>query len=135
MGIYKQSFSFGAHSLSILATVHPDLQKLCHYVLDRSPIDFGITQGNRTVDEEAALVAAGKSHTMHSRHIGGHAVDFDAFVDGLLTWEHPSYIIIGNLFVQCGDELNIPVVSGGNWEPWKDWDHVELDKRMYPDAT
>ncbi len=37
------------------------------------------------------MVAEGHSQTMHSRHLTGHAVDVDAFVNGAVSWDWPLY--------------------------------------------
>jgi len=43
--------------------------------LEISPVDFGVAEGRRTQERQAELFKAGKSKTMNSRHITGHAVD------------------------------------------------------------
>ncbi|MFO0467523.1 MAG: M15 family metallopeptidase, partial [bacterium] len=60
-----------------LAGVHPDLVR----VVERAAKDgtkFRVIEGLRTMDRQAELVRAGKSQTMRSRHLTGHAVDLAA---------------------------------------------------------
>lgn len=54
-------FKFGEKSLSKLSTVHPDLQKVMLYAITRSDIDFGISYGLRTVEEQFELYKKGRS--------------------------------------------------------------------------
>jgi peptidoglycan L-alanyl-D-glutamate endopeptidase CwlK len=55
-------------------------------------IDFGVTQGVRSLDEQKANVAAGRSQTMRSKHLlqddgFSHAVDVVAYVGPDVSWE------------------------------------------------
>ncbi|MDN0092724.1 M15 family metallopeptidase, partial [Yersinia ruckeri] len=59
--------------------VNPALVKVVRRALELSPVDFGVTEGLRTIARQKELVAAGKSQTMNSRHITGHAIDVFAY--------------------------------------------------------
>lgn len=126
--------TFSPRSLANLAGVHPDLVRVVHAALAISPIDFGIIEGVRTLERQRELFAAGKSQTMNSRHLGGFAVDFAAYVDGVLSWDEPLYAQIAAAMKQAAADLSIPVAWGGDWEHFKDSDHLELDRNAYPDA-
>ncbi|MDI5633335.1 M15 family peptidase, partial [Salmonella enterica subsp. enterica serovar Anatum] len=62
---------FSQRSENNLKGVNADLVKIVRRALQLSPVDFGITEGLRTVERQRQLVAAGKSQTMNSRHITG----------------------------------------------------------------
>src|SRR5581483_2813521 len=84
------SHCFSKRSLLNLEGVHPDLKAVCAKAIELSDefdIDFIITDGCRTIEEQRAFVAAGKSRTMHSRHLGGFAVDTVALVNGRVSYE------------------------------------------------
>jgi peptidoglycan L-alanyl-D-glutamate endopeptidase CwlK len=125
------TFKLSERSLNNLEGVHPDLAKVVHRAIEITPYDFVIIEGLRSVEKEKAMVAAGKSQTMHSRHLTGKAVDFMALVNGKGTWETKYYEQIANAFLQAGAELNIPVVWGGSWKTIKDNDHIELNRNFY----
>src|SRR3954463_3129791 len=127
------TFAFSQRSLDHLEGVHKDLVRVMHAALAISPVDFGISEGLRTPQRQKELFAAGKSQTMHSRHIVGKAVDFMAYVDGVGTWDDRYYIEIAAAIKRAAFTLGVPVVWGGDWSTFKDEDHVELEHHAYPD--
>ncbi len=129
------AFTFSQRSLDNLKGVHPDLIKVVRAALAISSIDFGIIDGLRTLERQKELFAAGKSQTMHSRHLGGFAVDFAAYVDGKLSWDEPLYAQIAAAMKKAAHDLGVPVKWGGDWVSFKDSDHLELDHVAYPDEA
>ena len=126
------TYVLGQRSLDRLKGVHADLQKVVRRAIELTPIDFTITEGLRTVERQKALVAAGASQTMKSRHITGHAIDFAALVGGEVRWDWPLYGKIAAAFKAAAAELGVPIVWGGDWKSLRDGPHVELDRRTYP---
>lgn len=124
-------FKFGERSIKNLDEVHADLQCLAKRALELSEIDFAVTEGVRSAQEQEVLVAKGASWTMSSRHLTGHAIDVMAFVNGKGRWEWPLYEKISDAFTKAGLELGIPFVWGGTWKS-KDGPHFELRKKEYP---
>ena len=106
--------------------------------LVESSIDFGITAGVRTIEEEAQEVASGASTTMHSRHLPnkqgfGCAIDFVAYVGSEISWDVEKYYIpIIATFKSVSKEVNIPIESGGDWDTFKDYTHIQLSWLTYP---
>ncbi len=127
------AFSFSQRSLDNLKGVHPDLVRVVTAALAITPVDFGIIEGMRTLDRQKMLFATGKSQTMNSRHLHGMAVDFAAFVDGIVSWEPNLYGQIATAMKKAASDLGIPVHWGGDWVTFKDGDHLELDRIAYPD--
>ncbi len=126
------TFKLSQRSLDNLVGVHPDLIKVVEKTITITPYDFVIIDGLRTLEKEAEMVAQGKSQTMNSRHLTGHAVDFAALVEGVVSWEVKFYEQIANAFLQAAASLNVPIVWGGSWMKLKDNDHIELSKAFYP---
>ena len=126
------NFKFSQRSENNLKGVNPDLVKIVRRALQLSPVDFGITEGLRTVERQRQLVAAGKSQTMNSRHISGHAVDVFAYPTSTGSWEWKYYEQIAIAFKQAAKELNIPVEWGGDWKTLKDGPHFQLPHAKYP---
>jgi len=54
-------YSFGSNSLKNLSTCHPDLQKVLSLALSRSVVDFGISEGHRSLERQLELFKDGKS--------------------------------------------------------------------------
>lgn len=148
-----------------LAKVHPDLARvisLAHEKYTAVPTlgtsrDFVVTEGLRTVERQKELYRAGKSQTMASRHITGHAVDLAVIIGGKAEWALQLYTHLAGYVGSAATELNIPVVWGGCWakvngagelddeliaylqrrkqegrKPFIDGPHFELDKSIYP---
>jgi hypothetical protein len=84
-------FVFSKRSLTNLEGVHHDLVELAHLALSMSPIDFVVIDGVRTIEEQRILVAKGKSKTMDSRHLTGHAIDIAAWMNGAISWDFGLY--------------------------------------------
>ena len=126
------NFKFSQRSENNQKGVNTDLVKIERRALQLSPVDFGITEGLRTVERQRQLVAAGKSQTMNSRHISGHAVDVFAYPTSAGSWEWKYYEQIATAFKQAAKELNIPVEWGGDWKTLKDGPHFQLPHAKYP---
>jgi len=119
-------FKLSKKSLAKLDKVNPDLQKLVKNAIGLSTIDFGISEGLRTKERQQLLYDSGKSQTMNSRHLTGHAVDVYAWKDGAVSWEFEDYETINVAFSQAAKLTNIPYVWGGSWKSFKDGPHFEL---------
>lgn len=128
----KSKFSLSRSSLAKLGGVHPDLVKVVKRAIETTKIDFGITEGLRSVNRQKELFAAGKSKTMLSRHLTGHAVDVAAYKDGKISWDFDLYEKIADAMLSAGAEFDIPIVWGGLWEKFPDGCHFELHKGKYP---
>ena len=126
------NFKFSQRSENNLRGVHPDLVKVVRLALELSPVDFGITEGLRTVERQKQLVAEGKSQTMNSRHISGHAVDVFAYPTPAGSWDWLYYQQSSQSFKQAGKNLGIPVEWGGDWKTLKDGPHFQLPYADYP---
>ena len=126
------SFRFSTRSRRALEGVHPDLVAVAEAALAMTPVDVMVTEGLRTPARQAALVRAGASRTMNSRHLTGHAVDVAAVVDGQLRWDWPLYPRIAAAFKQAARERGVTIVWGGDWPRLHDGPHFELDRKVYP---
>lgn len=112
-----------------LVGVHPDLVRVVERAAELSPVPFVVTEGLRNLDRQKELKAAGKSWTLNSRHLTGHAVDVvDADNFG---YDIPDMDNIAKAFKAAAAELKIPIVWGGDWKQ-RDTPHFELDKAVYP---
>ena len=121
-------FKLSKKSLAKLDEVNPDLQKLVKSAIGLSTIDFGISEGMRTKERQQLLYDSGKSQTMNSRHLTGHAVDVYAWKDGAVSWEFEDYETINVAFSQAAKLTNTPFVWGGSWKSFKDGPHFELKR-------
>lgn len=126
------TFLFSKRSLKNLEGVHHDLVQVAHMALSMSPIDFVIIDGVRTIEEQRILVAKGKSKTMDSRHLTGHAIDVAAWMNGAISWDFGLYEKITDAFDMAAGRLKTPIICGIDWPSFVDAGHIELDRRRYP---
>lgn len=118
-------------SLKCLDGVHPDIAAVVRRA-DEFGARFHITCGLRTVEEQTRLVKAGKSRTMKSRHLTGHAVDFVvAEPGGGVSYDHGDMEACAAIFKQAAKELGIAIEWGGDWKSFVDTPHIELDRKVY----
>ena len=125
------TYQFGVLSKERLEAVHQDLRKVFYEAIGGSPYDFSITEGLRTHKRQKMLVEAGKSQTMNSRHLTGHAVDFCIIIDGKASWDVPKYKEVATHIKAVADKLEIPIVCGVDWKGFIDGPHVELARSVY----
>jgi peptidoglycan LD-endopeptidase CwlK len=100
--------------------VHPRIVAVVHRAIQLSPVDFGVHDGLRTVEEQRAYVQSGVSQTMNSMHRKqadgyGHAVDLVPYINGKLRWEWPPIYKIAAAVRQAAIELDVPLRWGGCW--------------------
>lgn len=114
------SFKLSNRSLGKLEGVHPDMVATVKRAIELTKVDFGITCGLRTVEEQKRLVATGRSQTMNSKHIPqsdeySHAVDCLAYVDGDVVWEINVYDDICDAMAAAAKETGASIKWGAAW--------------------
>lgn len=136
-------FRLSKRSLDILATVKPELACVVKRAIEISEVDFSVTAGNRTQQEQNKLYEQGRTtagkivtNTRNSRHIGGYAVDLLPYVNSKAEWDNSGKLglwpKIANAMKEAAKQLDIPIVWGGDWVSFKDRPHFELDRKYYP---
>ena len=120
-------FKLSQRSLSKLAGVHPKLVEVVKLAITKSPLDFSISEGLRTVERQKELVAQKKSQTMKSRHLIGEAVDICVLLDGKANWDFDNYRIVADVFKDCAAELGVKITWGGEWTTLKDGPHFQIE--------
>lgn len=125
-------FSFSKRSNASLVGVHPDLDAVTRRALQLTTIDFVVTEGLRSLDRQKELLAAGKSKTLKSRHLTGHAVDLCPLPMGKVSWDLQHFQPLAVAMKQAAKELNVPIVWGGDWTSFVDAPHFELLRSAYP---
>lgn len=124
-------FEFSTRSKNRLAGVHPDLVAVMGLAIARSPIDFTVLEGTRTIERQKKLVSSGASQTMNSRHLTGHAVDIAPLEGGEVSWDWPLYHKLAPIVKAAADELGVDIEWGGDWRTFKDGPHWQLSWNTY----
>ena len=124
------SYKLGTRSLQSLSGVHPDMVAVVKRAIEITGVDFTVIEGIRNINRQRELFKAGKSTTMNSRHITGHAVDM---VPWPVDWEDlERFEVMSEAMKTAAEELDIPIVWGGDWKSFYDAPHFELDRKVYP---
>jgi peptidoglycan L-alanyl-D-glutamate endopeptidase CwlK len=125
-GSFSHDGGFSERSKQHLAEIHIELYEVVFLARLLSEVPFEITDGVRTIEEQRHYYETGKSKTMKSKHLTGHAVDV---VPIPVTWEPEAFLPIAEAMFKAADMLDTPIVWGGNWRTFKDYPHFELKER------
>ena len=114
------SFRLSQRSMDRLEGVHPHMTAVVERAIQLTGVDFGVTQGVRTLDEQKANVAAGRSQTMASKHLlqddgFSHGVDVVAYVGPDVSWELNVYDDICDAFKEAAKEVGCSIKWGAAW--------------------
>lgn len=123
---------FNSRGEKNLLGVHPDLVRVMRLALRYSLVPFSITEGLRSMARQRDLLREGKSQTLRSRHLTGHAVDVVAMPAGNVSWEWDYYAQIALAVRRAARECNIDVEWGGEWMSLRDGPHFQLSFKAYP---
>ena len=121
-------FSLSDKSLRRLEGVHPDLVKVVKRAIEITPVDFVVVEGLRTKSRQAYLLDAGKSRTMNSYHLTGHAVDIAPIVDGKVSWDWKYFHPMVAAMKQAARELDVKITAGADWKTFPDGPHFQIDR-------
>lgn len=147
-------FKFGKRSKEKLATCHEDLQKILNLAISRSRVDFGISEGHRSIERQNQLFLEGKSKIDGITKKGKHnsnpseAADIYGYHPDLetrrkLAYDKVTLSYIGGIIDACAAELlekgetSHIIRWGANWnsngiidhdQSFDDYPHFELKK-------
>ena len=114
-GTYQMSFVLSERSLLRLAGVKDKLSKAVQSAIDYTKVDFGVTCGLRTIEEQKELVESGASQTMNSKHLDGNAVDLVAYVGPKICWELNVYDDVAEAMKTAAMEHDLSIRWGAAW--------------------
>jgi peptidoglycan L-alanyl-D-glutamate endopeptidase CwlK len=109
------AFKLSERSLSRLDGVEDSMRAVTELAIEYTKVDFGVTCGLRTIEEQKELVEAGASQTMNSKHIPGLAVDVVAYIGPRISWEINLYDDIADAFKIAAIELGVGIRWGAAW--------------------
>lgn len=121
--------SLTARDLERLRGVHPDLVRVVIRARERVP--FFVAEGLRTHERQRQLVAEGKSKTLNSRHLTGHAVDLYPISDiPIPKMKLPDFKPLVDAMRWAAAVEKVALVCGYDWG----WDapHFELGRYSHP---
>jgi len=123
------TYKLGTRSLQNLSGVHPDLVAVVKRAIQITEQDFTVIEGVRNIERQKELYRKGASKTLNSRHLTGHAVDM---VPWPVDWNDlDRFEVVSEAMKAAAEELNIPIVWGGDWKSFYDGPHFELNRKNY----
>ena len=105
-----------------LATCDVRLQIICKRALEVSKIDFGISCGYRSPEDQLKAFQSGKSKIDGINEKSKHnyspslAVDIFGYVNGKADYSIPVMSYLAGVMDAVSADLNIPLRWGGNWD-------------------
>lgn len=109
------TYKLGTTSLARLQGVNPKLVAVVKRAIELTTQDFGVLEGVRSKETQAAYVAKGVSQTMNSHHLTGHAVDLVPYVNGAISWDWKHFYAIARAMKAAAKELKVKLEWGGAW--------------------
>jgi peptidoglycan L-alanyl-D-glutamate endopeptidase CwlK len=97
-----------------LAGVHPDLIRVVRRAAEGGAM-FRVTEGLRTPERQAELMRAGKTQTLNSRHLTGHAVDLAPLVGTDVSWDWKHFYPMADAIADAVRAEGVPLIWGGAW--------------------
>lgn len=126
------TFQFGGRSEQRLQGVHPDLVRVVRRALELSKVDFSVAEGLRSYARQKELYDDGKSRTMRSRHLTGHAVDLYPVSKAGAEWVREDFEEVVDSMRRASKALGIPIEHGHDWKSFPDSPHHQLPTLAYP---
>jgi len=109
------AFKLSARSEGRLEGINPQLIEVVKTAITLTKVDFGVTCGMRTVEEQEKLVASGASQTMKSKHLEGRAVDLVAYIGPNVTWSLNKYDEIADAMAAAAKQKGVALKWGAAW--------------------
>lgn len=113
-------FKLSARSEVRLDGVHPKLVQVVRRAIEVTDVDFGVTEGVRSLETQRQYYNTGKSQTMKSKHLiqpdgYSHAVDLVAYVGPNVSWELNLYDNICDAMCRAAREFGLGLTWGAAW--------------------
>jgi len=120
-------FALGSSSKAKLVYVRHPLVRVVQRAIEVSEIDFGVTEGVRTLARQKVLLASGASNTLNSLHLPdkdglARAVDLAPYLDTdgdgdkEYSWHWGHVYPMAEAMRKAAIELQIGIIWGGVWD-------------------
>jgi peptidoglycan L-alanyl-D-glutamate endopeptidase CwlK len=120
------TYKLSQKSLDKLEGVDERLVRVVKRAITITNADFAVGEGVRSLERQKILVIQGKSQTMQSKHLTGHAVDLWVLKDGVVTWDKQAYIDFAPFMKQAAKDEGVAIRWGGDFKSFFDGPHFEL---------
>ena len=118
-------------SKSRLSSCDGRIQLVINEAIKTSPIDFGVAEGNRTLENQQKYYNEGKSKldgiNKKSKHQSNPSLAIDLYAyDKGAKWDKKSLTLLAGHILGTANRLNIKLIWGGDWVSFIDLPHFEL---------
>jgi len=129
-------FSLSKRSRDKLLGVHPDLIRVVQHAITITPVDFSVVEGLRSYWKPLEYFTTGKSKTMNSRHLTGHAADIvplldekkDGNINAVDRYDQVAIRKLAPFIKKAAKSLGVPIEWGGDWQSFPDGPHWQLPR-------
>ena len=109
------AFKLSTRSKDRLIGTESDIVKIVRRAIELTTVDFGVTEGLRTLQKQKEYLEKGVTKTLKSKHLEGKAVDLVAYLGSRISWEITLYDNIADAVRQAAIELDISIRWGAAW--------------------
>ena len=109
------AFKLSARSIGKLEGVEKNLVNVVLEAINLTKVEFGVTFGMRTLEEQQKLYDSGRSQTMKSKHLDGRAVDLVAYFGSDISWELNVYDDICDAMAEAARRNTVAIKWGAAW--------------------
>jgi len=109
------AFKLSGRSIKKLKGVNEGLVAVVKDAIGITKVDFGVTFGLRTLEEQKKLYESGRSQTMKSKHLEGRAVDLVAYFGSDISWELNVYDDICDAMAEAARKNDVAIKWGAAW--------------------
>ena len=109
------AFKLSSRSLKKLKGVDEGIVAVVKDAIGITKVDFGVTFGLRTLEEQKKLYESGRSQTMKSKHLEGRAVDLVAYFGSDISWELNVYDDICDAMAEAARKNDVAIKWGAAW--------------------
>ena len=109
------AFKLSSRSMGKLEGVNEGLVAVVKGAIGITKVDFGVTFGLRTLEEQKKLYESGRSQTMKSKHLEGRAVDLVAYFGSDISWELNVYDDICDAMAEAARKNDVAIKWGAAW--------------------
>lgn len=135
-------YKFSKKSLLKMQGLKAELVYLLSYSITTSPIDFSVIEGKRSTERQQQLFKDGKSQLDGINERSNHQPSLDLESDELVAtaFDIIPYPLLGDWdsitnkarfkklsdhIKKCAEEVDTPIIWGGDWETLVDMPHYE----------
>jgi peptidoglycan L-alanyl-D-glutamate endopeptidase CwlK len=128
MGKYR----FAQSSIDMMRDVEPRLAAVMYEAKERAIIDFDVSCGHRSIEEQKKLfdnnrsLLDGTNHKSKHNYFPAKAVDIYAYKGKYADYSKEKMYYLSQIIKESAKDLGVKIRWGGDWKDFVDMPHYEL---------